>query len=156
VKCGANYQNVRLAQIQAHVDGYDDALLLNGEGNVCEAPIANVFLVRDAVVVTPDRTSGILEGITRRTLVESAGELGVVIVEQEVNRTELYVADEIFLAGTGTDVWPVVSVDHYPVGSGTAGPITTRVQQRFGRLVRGKLGHEEWLTGVYRRAPLAG
>jgi branched-chain amino acid aminotransferase len=153
LKCGANYQNVRLAQIQAHVDGYDDALLVNAEGKVTEAPLSNVFAVRDGVILTPDVTSGILEGITRRTLLQCAEEWGVRIVERELHRSELYIADEVFLGGTGTDIWPVLSVDRFAVGTGRVGPLTARVREKFHGLVRGAEGHEEWLRPVYAGRP---
>ncbi len=148
LKCGANYQNVRLAQIQAHVDGYDDALLVNGEGKITEAPLSNVFIVRDGTLITPDVTSGILEGITRQTILECAEEWGVRLVEREIHRSELYIADEVFLAGTGTDVWPVLSVDRFPVGDGQPGPITRTVRDRFAALVRGQGGHDAWLHTI--------
>jgi branched-chain amino acid aminotransferase len=149
LKCGANYQNVRLAQIQAKVDGYDDALLVNNEGKLTEAPLSNVFIVRDGTLITPDVTSGILEGITRRTILECAGAWGVPLVEREIHRSELYIADEVFLAGTGTDVWPVLSVDRFRVGTGEMGPITATVQRRFRDLVHGQDGHGDWLRPVY-------
>jgi branched-chain amino acid aminotransferase len=153
LKCGANYQNVRLAQVQAKVDGYDDALLVNNEGKVTEAPLSNVVIAREGTLITPDVTSGILEGITRRTLLECAQEWGVPLVEREIHRSELYVADEIFLAGTGTDIWPVLSVDRFTVGSGAMGPLTAEVQRRFRGLVRGHEGHPDWLQPVYARRP---
>jgi branched-chain amino acid aminotransferase len=156
VKCGANYQNVRLAQIQAQVDGYDDAVLLNSAGKVCELPLANIFIVRADRLITPHITSGILEGITRATLIELAGELGIAHEEREVDRSELYVATEAFAAGTGREVWPILSVDRLAVGEGRVGRLTAELQRRLHSIMRnGGGGHQEWLTAVYGKAKAA-
>jgi branched-chain amino acid aminotransferase len=151
VKCGANYQNVRLAQIQAQIDGYDDAVLLNSSGKVCELPLANIFLVRGDVLVTPNITSGILEGITRDTIIQLADELGIAHEQREVDRSELYIATEAFATGTGREVWPIVAIDRYTLGEGRIGPITTALQRRLHGIMRNSGGHNEWLTGVYGR-----
>jgi branched-chain amino acid aminotransferase len=98
VKAGANYHNVRLAQVQAQLDGYDDAVLLNSSGKVCELPLANVFVAIDGKLVTPDTTSGILEGITRKAVLELANDIGIPTGEREVDRSELYLADEFLHA----------------------------------------------------------
>lgn len=127
VKAGANYHNARLAQLQARIDGYDDAVLLNSAGKVCELPLANLFLVRNGVLHTPSATSGILEGITRRTVIESAPGIGLKVVEREVDRSELYAAEEVFATGTMSGITPVLSVDRYPVGTGNPGKITSRL-----------------------------
>jgi branched-chain amino acid aminotransferase len=111
VKAGANYQNVRLAQIQAHVDGYDDAVMLNSAAKVCEMPLANIFLVRSGVLVTPDVSTGILEGITRQTVLELAPRLGVHAVERQIERSELYAAEEAFATTTLTEISPILSID---------------------------------------------
>lgn len=152
VKAGANYQNVRLAQVQARIDGYDDAVLLNSSGKVCELPLENLFLVRDGVLITPGATSGILEGITRRTLLDVAGDLGLTVVERDVDRSELYVADEVFSTATQRGVRPILSVDRYQVGDGEPGPVTRQLYTYFQDLLRNRVGRPEWLTPVYRSA----
>jgi branched-chain amino acid aminotransferase len=149
VKCGANYQNVRLAQIQAQVDGYDDAVLLNSLGKVCELPLANIFLVRGDTLITPSITSGILEGITRDTIISLAHELGIAHEVREVDRSELYVATEAFATGTGREVWPIVSIDRFVVGGGQIGSLTRQLQRRLHLVMRNLGGHTEWLTPVY-------
>jgi branched-chain amino acid aminotransferase len=153
VKCGANYQNVRLAQIQAQIDGYDDAVLLNSSGKVCELPLANIFLVRGDVLITPHLTSGILEGITRDTIIQLADELGIAHEQREVDRSELYVATEAFATGTGREVWPIVAIDRYTLGQGRIGPITIALQRRLHEIMRNSGGHKDWLTAVYRKPP---
>ena len=149
VKCGANYQNVRQAQIQAHVDGYDDTVLLNGLGKVCELPLANIFLVRGDTLITPSISSGILEGITRDTIIALARELGIAHEVREVDRSELYIASEAFATGTGREVWPIVSVDRFLMGDGRIGSLTKQLQRRLHLVMRNQAGHKEWLTPVY-------
>jgi branched-chain amino acid aminotransferase len=135
--------------------GMKGAILLNAEGKVAEAPAACLFLVREGVAVTPAVTSGILDSITRATLIQLfRDDLGVAVEERDVDRTELYHADEIFLCGTHTEVLPVVSVDRYPVGSGAVGTVTAALQTLFFDIVRGRVPkYEAWLTPVYGRAP---
>lgn len=139
IKIAANYHNGRLAATQAAVDGYDGAILLDDRGKIAEGPAACVFLVRDGVAITPPVTSGILESITRSTVIELLeGELSVPVVEREVDRTELYVADEIFLCGTAMEVIPVLSADRYVVSDGKVGDLTDRIQHFYERIVRGE------------------
>ena len=153
VKCGANYQNARLAQVQAQVDGYDDAVLLNGAGKLCELPLANIFIVRGDVLVTPGVSSGILEGITRRSILEFAPELAIEVEQRDVDATELYVADEAFACGTGREVWPILSADRYQIGAGEMGHITRRIKECLQRIARDQGPHREWLSPVYPVAP---
>jgi branched-chain amino acid aminotransferase len=149
LKAGANYHNVRLAQVQARADGYDDAILLNSAGRVCELPIANIFIVRDGVLLTPDVTSGILEGVTRRTVLELAGELGIETIERPIDRSELYVADEAFSSSTPDRVTPITSIDRLPVGHSAVGPITLALQARLEETLRGHGAHREWWECTY-------
>ncbi len=151
IKAAANYLSVRLATIQAKVDGYDDALLLNREGKVSEAPVSCIFMVRNGTVITPPITSNILESITRTTLIHIyREELGIETVERDIDRTELYIAEELFLCGTGREVTPVVSVDRLPVADGQPGPLTRQVQDMYFDIVRGKSEkYLNWLTPVY-------
>jgi branched-chain amino acid aminotransferase len=152
LKSGANYQNVRLAQVQARIDGYDDVILLNSLGKATELPIANLFIVREGVLITPDVTSGILEGITRRTVLELAGELGLSAVERQVDRSELYVAEEAFASTSLFRLTPILSVDRHPVGSSECGPLTSQLQAAVEDVIRGRGAHDDWLTPVYRKS----
>jgi branched-chain amino acid aminotransferase len=111
IKASANYHAGRLATLQAKTDGYDSAILLTSRGKVSEAAAACLFLVRDGVLATPSRSSDILESITRATVITLARELGIPVEEREVDRSELYIADEVFLCGTGQELVPVTSVD---------------------------------------------
>lgn len=151
VKAAANYQNSRLALLQAKTDGYDDAILLNSDGSVAEGPGYTLFLVRDDQPMTPAVTSNILEGVTRSTLLTLFPEsLGVTVEQREIDRTELYVADEAFFAGTAAEVTPILSVDRRPVGEGVMGPLTAKVRDAYFRAVRdGSAPHPQWRTPVY-------
>jgi len=155
VKAGANYQNSRLAQTEARTNGYDAALLVNRRGTVAEGPGACLMMVRDGVLVTPPVTAGILESITRSTLLElAARELGLAVLEREVDRTELYVAEEVFLCGSGYEVLPITSVDRLEVGDGQRGPVTRRIQELYFAVARGeKPAYRQWLTPVYAAVP---
>jgi branched-chain amino acid aminotransferase len=149
VKASANYHAYRLATLQAKADGYDSAILLTQRGKVSEAAAACLFLVRDGVLATPSRGSDILESITRDTVMVLAREAGIPVEDREVDRTELYVADEIFLCGTGQELVAVTSVDRLPVGAGTPGAITRRLQAAYEGVVRGTSdAHPEWRTPV--------
>ena len=152
LKCGANYQNGRLATLQAKADGYDSPIFLNQQGTVAEGTGATFFMVRRGKLVTPPVTSDILESITRTTLIESLGpNLGMDVVEREIARTELYVADEAFFCGSGYEITPIVSIDRFPVGDGKVGPITQRLSTAYMNVVRGvDQRFPEWRTPVYK------
>jgi branched-chain amino acid aminotransferase len=151
VKSGANYGNSRLAQREAKLNGYDTAIILNSAGKVAEAPGACLMMVRDGEVVTPPVTAGILESITRSTLIDLfRRELGMTVVERDIDRTELYAAEEVFLCGSGWEIFPMTSVDRLPVGSGEPGPVTRRMQDTYFSIARGKNpAYRHWLTPVY-------
>jgi branched-chain amino acid aminotransferase len=136
IKTGANYHNSRLAHHEAVRNGYDTALLLNHRGSLAEAPGSCVVMVRDGRLATPPGTSGVLEGITLATVADLAAELGLVLERREIDRTELYVADELFLCGTLAEIRPIVSIDRLPVGTGVPGPVTRMLQERYERAVR--------------------
>jgi len=154
VKAAGNYQNSRLALHAAWADGYDDAVLLNANGTVAEAAGSCLMMVRDGQVCTPPVTAGILESITRSALIQLFQEkLDRRVMEREIDRTELYVAEEVFLCGSGMEVVPVISVDRLTVGSGRKGPVTAAIQAAYFRVARGQdNAHPEWRTAVYRRS----
>lgn len=150
VKAASNYLNSRYAMEEAKRNGYDIALILNARGQVAEAPGACVMLVRDGKLITPSITSGILESITRATIIRLCHEvLQIPVIEREVDRTELYVAQEAFLCGTGTEVTPIASVDRFTLGDGTMGALTQRIATLFQNLARGiDPRYPEWRTAV--------
>jgi len=152
IKASANYQNGRLAMVQAKLDGYDCPLLLNSQGKVSEAPGACCFIVREGVALTPPVTADILESITRASLVELFGSvLGVRVIERDLDRTELYIADEVFLCGTAWEIMPVTSIDRLTIGTGTVGAVTETVRKVYSRVVRGEdETYRRWLTPVYK------
>src|SRR5262249_31335833 len=149
IKCVSNYQNSRMALREAKRNGYDSPILLNERGKVAEGPASCVFIVRDRVAITPAITSGILESITRRTILGLCrDELAIETAERDVDRSELYLADEIFFCGTGAEVQAVSEVDGYPVGDGAIGPATSRIERAFHDLVRGRSRHAEHRTPI--------
>ncbi len=149
-KATGGYLNAALAVADAQAAGYDEAILLTRDGHVSEASAANLFLVRDETLITPDVTSDILPGITRQTVMSLAERLGIPAVERAVDRTELYMASELFLCGTGVQIAPVTSVDGRDVGSGKIGDITRALQDLYLAAVRGELEeYRSWLTPVY-------
>lgn len=155
VKAAANYLNSRNAYLQAAADGYDDAIMLNHTGHVAESTGACLFMVRDGALITPPVSDSILESITRATLIQLAEEeIGVATVERPIDRTELYIADEIFLSGTGGgEVTPVTAVDRYQVGSGEIGPMTASIQSLYSDVVRGLAPHRSgWLSPIARES----
>ena len=154
IKCSANYQNGRLAMLEAKTNGYEGALLLNSRGKLSEAPGACCFMVRGGTPVTTPVTADILESVTRGTLLELfRTELGQTPVERDIDRTELYVAEEIFLCGSGWEITPVVSLDRIPLGDGKEpGPVTRAMQACYFAVVRGeKPAYRRWLTPVHRQ-----
>lgn len=150
IKALANYQNSRLASNEAALNGYDSPILLNHLGQVAEGPGSCVAIVRDGVVITPPVTASILESITRASVLELLREsLGIPAEERAIDRTELYLCDELFFIGTHAEVNPATSVDGYSVGDGKIGPITRRLAQCFDRVVRGNdERYRHWLTRV--------
>lgn len=153
IKAGANYINSRMAQLEALDNGFDSALFLNREGKVSEAPGSCIFIVRQGVLITPSITASILESITRDTIINIAkNDLGITVIERDVDRTELYICDEIFLCGTAVEIVPVVSVDNIIVGDGKVGALTKTLKQRYFDIVRGYIdGYKDWILPVYER-----
>lgn len=145
------YANSAFSKTEAVLNGYDEAIVLTGDGHVSEGSAENLFMVREGQLVTPSISDDILEGITREALIGLAQrELGIETVVRSIDRSELYVADEVFLCGTGAQISPVVSIDHRDVGEGMVGPITGRLAALYFDAVRGKLpAYSDWLTPIY-------
>ncbi len=149
IKAMPNYANARLASYEAQRHGYDVPIFLNTAGKVSESTGSCLFLVRDGVAITPPITASILESITRATVIELLHDMGVPVQEREVDRTELYIADEVFSCGTAMEIYPVVRVDGYEVGTGTVGPIVARLERFYHDVVRGlDRRYDRWLTQV--------
>ncbi|CAB4882069.1 unannotated protein [freshwater metagenome] len=148
-KAGGQYLNSILAKIEVHKSGYEEAILLDGHGHVCEGSGENIFVVRDGLISTPSESSSILNGVNRRTAMQIAADLGIEVRERNISRAELYLADEIFLTGTAAEVVPVREVDDHTVGEGTPGPITRQVQTTFEDAVHGRDDrYLDWLDPV--------
>jgi len=147
-KANGNYINSMLALNEALTCGYDEAMLLDVDGFVAEGSGENIFIVRDGIIYTPDLTSA-LEGITRDTIVQLAGEAGLEVREKRITRDEVYLADEAFFTGTAAEVTPIREVDDRKIGNGGRGPITEQLQTSYFDLVHGRLDkHSEWLALV--------
>jgi branched-chain amino acid aminotransferase len=148
--CGA-YVNSALAGDEARANGFDEAIVLTQEGHVAEGAASNIFLVRNGQLVTPPAYENILEGITRATIIELARDIWIETTERPVDRTELYVAQEVFFAGTAFEIAPVIEVDRHPVGNGELGPVTRRLQEIYSEVTRGRTARgTHWRFPVYR------
>ncbi|MCK6564722.1 MAG: branched-chain amino acid transaminase [Dehalococcoidia bacterium] len=149
------YVNSALAKTEANLNGFDEAIMLNADGHVSEGSGENIFMVRHGKLITPTPADNILEGITAQSVVElAAKELGVETIQRQIDRTELYIADEIFMTGTAAHLTPVTEVDRRVVGSGRPGPITSRLSQLFFDCIRGKNEkYRHWCTPA--RVPVA-
>ncbi len=149
-KVVGNYVNSAFSKSEAGLNGFDEGIVLTESGKVSEGSAENIFMVRGGALVSPGVNDDILEGITRAGIMEIAAELGVRVVERRIDRSELYIADEIFLVGTGAQVSPVIEVDHRKVGTGEIGAITRKIQDRYFDAVRGKLPqYRPWVTPIY-------
>jgi len=147
-KATGNYMNSILANTEATRDGYDEALLLDVEGYVAEGSGENVFIVRKGKLYTPDLTSA-LEGITRDSVIQIAGDMGLEVIEKRLTRDEVYSADEAFFTGTAAEVTPIREVDNRQIGEGSRGPVTTEIQRRYFDCVAGcDPRHQDWVTYV--------
>jgi branched-chain amino acid aminotransferase len=149
-KVAGAYVNSALMKSDAVLAGFDEVLAMDGNGHLSEGSAMNIFMVRDGALVTPPITDNILEGITRRTVIELArNELGLPIVERSIDRTEAYIAEEFFMTGTAAEVTAVTQIDHRPVGAGTMGPITTKLRSLYADAIRGKLPkYKSWNVPV--------
>jgi branched-chain amino acid aminotransferase len=148
-KIVGGYVNMAFQKSEAELNGFDEAIVLTAGGHVNESSAANIFVVRDGVALTPPVSDDLLEGVTRKGLLELMANEGIPTAERSIDRSELYVADEIFVCGTGVQVSPVIEVDHRAVGSGRIGPIARLVRDRYFDAVRGRLpAYEHWLTPI--------
>jgi len=149
-KVAGAYANSALIKTDANLAGFDEALVLDNNGHVSEGSAMNFFMLRDGVLVTPPVTDNILEGITRKSVIELArNELGLNVVERSIDRTELFIAEELFMTGTAAQITAVTKVDHRPVGAGVMGPITTNLRSAYEDILRGKnKKYEQWNVAV--------
>ena len=149
IKSTGNYLNSSLARLESIEHGYEEAILLNEVGHVCEGTGENIFVIRDGVIATPPVSDGILEGITRDCVMRIARDKGYEVVERSMIRTDLYQADEVFMTGTAAEVVPVAEIDGRVIGSGEPGPIASDLQLTYFRACRGmEPGYDEWLERV--------
>jgi branched-chain amino acid aminotransferase len=138
-KVAGAYANSALIKSDAVLAGFDEALVLDGNGHISEGSAMNIFMVRDGLLITPPVTDNILEGITRRTLMELAGnELEMPVVERSIDRTEVFIAEELFMTGTAAEVTAITKVDHRPIGTGKMGPVTTKLRALYQDVIRAR------------------
>ncbi len=148
-KASGQYLNSVLAKIESVKAGYDEAILLDEHGHVCEGSGENIYVVRDGVVITPPHTASILDGISRRAILQIARDLGYPTLERDLARAELYLADEVFFSGTAAELVPVREIDDHPIGSGKPGEITVVLQRAFDDALHGRSErYHEWLDFV--------
>jgi len=149
-KMGGNYLNSIIATQEAKRNGFDEAILLDHNGNVSEAPGENIFIVRDGQLLTPSLTSSALEGITRDAIIKIAKDLDIDFIERDILRSELIISDEIFLTGTAAEITPIISMDSKKIGNGKPGSITKKMMQEYSDIVMNKNDdYAQWLTSVY-------
>ncbi len=151
VKSSGAYINSALAKSEAVQNGYDEAIFLDSRGFVSEGSAENIFIVRDGVLITPPLAASVLEGITRRSLIELGQDLAIPVQERDIARGEMYIADECFLCGTGAQVAWVAEIDRRQIGNGKIGPITNKLRENFINIVSGrnKDYYKKWLTPVH-------
>lgn len=148
-KIVGGYVNMAFQKSEAELNGYDEALVLTPGGHASEASAANLFMVRNGTLITPPVNDDILEGVTRKAVLTLAGDLGIPTEVRSVDRSELYVCDEVFLCGTGVQMSPVTEVDNRKVGDGQIGPIARRISETYFAAVRGNLPqYKSWLTPI--------
>jgi branched-chain amino acid aminotransferase len=149
-KISGAYANSALIKTDANRAGFDEAIVLDQDGQVSEGSAMNIFMVRDGILVTPPSTDNILEGITRRSVIELArNELGIQVVERSIDRTEVFIAEEMFMTGTAAQIVAATKVDFRPIGNGVMGPITTKLRVLFDDVVRAKLPkYKQWNVEV--------
>lgn len=151
IKCGANYINSRMAQLEAINNGYDTTIILNKDGKVSEGPGSCLFMIRDGKLITPLLTDSVLESITRDTVIAIASQiLNIPVEERSIDRTELYTCDEAFLCGSAMEITPIFTIDKYIIGKGNCGSITSYIHKVYLEVVRGEKEYfKNWLTPIY-------
>ncbi len=148
-KIVGGYVNMAFQKSEAELNGFDEALVLTADGHASEASAANLFVVRDGIILTPPVSDDILEGITRKAMIELAAAEGFPLEVRSIDRSEIYVADEAFLVGTGVQISPAIELDHRPIGGGQPGPITRVIRERYFAAVHGRLPeYMHWLTPI--------
>jgi branched-chain amino acid aminotransferase len=148
-KSGANYMNAQLIKLEAKSHGYVEGIALDVYGHVSEGTGENIFMVRDGVLITPPFGASILPGIIRNTVITLAHEMGIKVIEENIPREALYIADEVFFTGSAAEITPITSIDGIPVGDGTRGPVTKKLQDKFFGIVTGvEEDTHGWLTYV--------
>lgn len=148
-KVNGSYVNASLMKNEALLNGYDEAISVDDHGHVAEGTVANLFLVRDGVLVTPDQATDILEGITRNSVLTIAGDLNIPIQQRSIDRSELYMADEAFMCGSSARVTPVLSIDKRTIGNGKIGPITQQLMEKYQAVQNGQAAkYRDWLISV--------
>jgi len=148
-KIVGGYVNMAFQKSEAELNGYDEAVVLTADGHVNEASAANLFILRDGVPLPPPVNDDLLEGVTRKAMLELLAKERIPIEIRSIDRSELYVCDEMFLCGTGVQISPVIEIDHRPVGSGEVGPVARLVRDRYFDAVRGRLPeYQHWLTEI--------
>jgi branched-chain amino acid aminotransferase len=151
-KIVGGYVNMAFQKSEAELNGFDEALVLTADGHASEASAANMFVVRDGVLLTPPVNDDILEGVTRRAVIELATTFGIPIESRSIDRSEIYVADEMFLCGTGVQLSPVIELDHRPIAGGAIGPITRQLHEAYVAAIRGNdKRFMHWLTPIPSR-----
>ena len=151
-KIVGGYVNMAFQKTEAELNGFDEALVLTQDGHASEASAANMFVVRDGVLLTPPVNDDILEGVTRRAILELAKTFGIPVESRSIDRSEIYVADEMFLCGTGVQLSPVIELDHRPIAGGAIGPITKQLHEAYFAAVRGNdPRYMHWLTEIPAR-----
>jgi branched-chain amino acid aminotransferase len=149
-KIVGGYVNMAFQKSEAELNGFDEALVMTADGHASEGSAANLFVVRDGVLLTPPVTDDILEGVTRKAIIDIATDEGIAVEVRSIDRSELYIADEMFLCGTGVQVSPVIEIDHRKVGSGEVGPLSRVIKERYFDAVRGRLpAYRHWLTPIH-------
>lgn len=153
-KISGAYANSAFIKTDAVRAGFDEALVLTQDGHVSEGSAMNIFMVRDGAVITPPVTENILEGITRKSVIELADrELRLPVIERKIDRTEVYLCDEFFMTGTAAQIMAVTRVDHRPIGAGVMGPVVTQLRELFNEIVRGRRDdYRHWINPVYAEA----
>ena len=149
-KMGGNYLNSIIATQEAKRNGFDEAILLDHNGNVSEAPGENIFIVRNGQLITPSLASSALEGITRDAIIKIAKDLDIDMIERDVTRSELIISEEIFLTGTAAEITPIIKMDSKQIGTGKPGDITKKMMEMYTEIVMNKNDdYSHWLTEVY-------